>query len=182
VGRAREAAGLAHEERSGAHGGDDGRLLDDHGHEVVAPVDREVETETHRHREHADDVLGETVRLDGGEDVGAGAERLVVVAAQDAAVAQLLQPLLDAQLVEAGDARTRHATASILAPSRLCGTGVTAAPASANADWSSSVASSLAKTRPRSPPPAPVVLKTAPDAAASARSSRWRSVTIPAPE
>ena len=119
VGGAREAARLAYEEGCRAHRGDDRRLLDDHRYEVVPAVDREVETEAHRHREDADDVLGQPVGLHRGENVRSGAERLVVALGQDAPVAQFAEAFLDAQLVEPRDAGACHAAASILTPSGL---------------------------------------------------------------
>ena len=42
-------------------GGDDARLLDDHRHDVVVPVDAHVERDAERQRVRAEDVLDELV-------------------------------------------------------------------------------------------------------------------------
>ena len=75
VGDARKTAGLAHEPCRGTDRRDDRGLLDHHGNQVVAAVDLEIQAESHRQREHADDVLDQPVgggHVEGGSSVFEG--------------------------------------------------------------------------------------------------------------
>ena len=105
IGLGDEAAAFADHAGGVARRGDDRGLLDAHRDQVVAPVDLEVEAEAQRQGVGADDVLDDVIGL--CDRQAAAVEELQVRGEQAGAAQELVLAVVQAQLVEAGQARAR---------------------------------------------------------------------------
>ncbi len=85
-------------------GRDDGRLFDDHRHEVVTPVNDKVRRDRERQAEHTDDIFDHPIRRRRSQDMPALQQQLRVRFRQPAALLQFIDALGDCLPIQPANA------------------------------------------------------------------------------